>query len=79
MSYQLIVNKYLNKKLKKRHSLSNWGNRPLTKKQLNYSIEDVTYLRDVYKKQHQELIRLNRLGWLNDELLNITKKKDYLR
>ncbi len=74
ISYQSIVNKYLNKKLKKSHSMSNWENRPLTKKQLHYSIEDVTYLRDVYKKQRQELIRLNRLGWLEDELLNITQK-----
>lgn len=75
ISYQSIVSKYLSKKLKKSHSMSNWENRPLTESQLRYSIEDVTYLRDVYKKQRQNLIRLNRFGWLDDELLDITEKK----
>jgi len=73
-SYKSIVNKYLDKKLKKHHSMSDWGKRPLTKKQLHYSIEDVTYLREVYKKQRQELELLNRVGWLDCELQNIAEK-----
>lgn len=74
VSYQYIVNKYLGKKLKKNHSISNWSKRPLSEKQIQYSIEDVFYLRETYKKQKQELSRANRLGWLDKEINDIIVK-----
>ncbi len=76
VSYKYIVEKYLGTKLAKSHTLSDWSKRPLSKKQLNYCVSDVTYLRQVYKKQYQELIRLNRINWLDDELKKICKKED---
>jgi ribonuclease D len=68
MSYQLMVSKYLEIDLNKDHTLSNWKNRPLTPEQLSYAATDVIHLRDIYKMQWQELIRLNRNDWLCDEL-----------
>ncbi|MDR2067693.1 MAG: HRDC domain-containing protein [Holosporaceae bacterium] len=74
-SYQSIVFKYLGKKLKKEYSLSNWEKRPLNAEQFLYSVEDVTYLREIYKKQMEELSRLGRLHWLDEELEQLTKRK----
>ena len=68
VSYQSIIKKYLGKQLEKTHVLSDWSKRPLTDLQLAYAIEDVSYLRDVYKKQQQALVVANRTGWLQDEM-----------
>jgi ribonuclease D len=75
VSYQSLVFKYLGKRLKKGYSLSNWKKRPLDAEQLVYSAEDVTHLREVYKKQVQELSILGRLQWLDGEWEMLTKNK----
>lgn len=80
ISYQSIVFNYLGKKLKKKYGLSDWSRRPLTKKQLNYSSEDVTYLRKVYEKQKELLKKLNRENWLDEEIALLVKgnTRDFL-
>lgn len=67
ISYQSIVENYLKKKLKKSYSLSDWSHRPLSKRQLSYSAEDVTYLREIYKRQIKALTAVGRLDWIEDE------------
>ena len=74
ISYQSIVFHYTNKKLKKNYGMSDWSKRPLSKKQLAYASEDVTYLRKVYQKQIAELRRLHRESWLDDEISQLMEK-----
>ncbi|MDR0678359.1 MAG: hypothetical protein LBF44_02370 [Holosporaceae bacterium] len=76
ISYQSIVFRYLNKKIEKKYSLSNWKKRPLSRKQLSYSANDVLYLREVYKQQLNKLTALNREHWLDEELERIKGKYD---
>ncbi|MDR2781669.1 MAG: hypothetical protein LBB21_04435 [Holosporaceae bacterium] len=76
IGYQSIVFRYLDKKLKKNHCMSNWRKRPLSRKQLEYSANDVFYLRDVYKIQLKKLIQLNRKNWLIDELRQMKEKSN---
>ncbi|MDR2158325.1 MAG: HRDC domain-containing protein [Holosporaceae bacterium] len=76
ISYQSLILRYLGKKLKKNYSMSDWTKRPLSKKQLIYSSNDVFYLREAYQKQFHKLTELNRENWLNDELLRMTQKKE---
>ncbi|MDR0555958.1 MAG: hypothetical protein LBG20_03060 [Holosporaceae bacterium] len=71
ISYQSIVTRYLDINLRKDHSLSDWKRRPLSKNQLQYSTDDVLYLREVYKKQFCKLRNCNRTDWLDDELKNL--------
>lgn len=68
ISYRAIVLKYLGEKIKKDYSMSDWAKRPLSKKQLRYSANDVFYLRRVYKYQLRRLQELKRLNWLDDEI-----------
>ena len=68
ISYQTIVFNYLGKVLKKKYGLSDWSRRPLSKKQLSYSSEDVIYLREVYVKQSELLKKSRRENWLDDEI-----------
>ncbi len=71
ISYQSIVFKYLRKRLDKDYSLSDWKKRPLSKKQIKYSVGDVTFLREIYKRQKKKLEDLNRLNWLLPEMKNL--------
>lgn len=68
ISYRAIVAKYLGVQIKKDYSLSDWAKRPLSKKQLWYSANDVFYLRKVYKNQIRHLRELKRTDWLDDEI-----------
>lgn len=74
ISYQLIVLNYTGKKLKKNYGMSDWTRRPLSKKQLKYATEDVTYLRKVYKSQISKLNQLDRANWLDEEISQLTNK-----
>ncbi|NIO38714.1 MAG: ribonuclease D, partial [Burkholderiales bacterium] len=48
VSYGMLVKKLLNEELDKSSRFTDWSRRPLTEKQLNYAIGDVTHLRDLY-------------------------------
>lgn len=74
ISYQSIVLTYTGKKLKKDCGMSDWTQRPLSKKQLSYAAEDVTYLRKVYKNQIVRLKQLEREDWLDDEISQLPNK-----
>lgn len=74
VSYQQIVLDYTNKKLSKNYGLSDWSKRPLSKKQLLYAVEDVIYLRKVYKQQRQKLVLLHRENWLDGEINHLMEK-----
>lgn len=67
--YRTLVFKYAGKKLPKNQTLSDWLKRPLSKKQLQYAMEDVQYLLEIYSKQLQKLHELGRYGWLNEVIL----------
>ncbi len=58
-SYQALVNKYYKVNLAKSETHSNWLVRPLSKKQLEYASEDVTYLIEIFEKQSRILKKKN--------------------
>ncbi|MDR0753427.1 MAG: HRDC domain-containing protein, partial [Holosporaceae bacterium] len=76
ISYQSIVFRYLNKEISKTLTRSNWKKRPLQKKQLLYSANDVFYLREVYEKQLEKLTTYGRRNWLDDELKQLFSKEN---
>ncbi|MDR2682031.1 MAG: hypothetical protein LBB29_03230 [Holosporaceae bacterium] len=76
ISYQDIVKKYLDQNISKSYSMSNWTKRPLDKKQLLYSEEDVLYLRSVHRKQRESLQNLGRQNWLQDEIAFFYRKDE---
>ena len=58
-SYQSLVYKYFKVKLAKSETHSNWLLRPLSKRQLKYASEDVTYLIEIFEKQSRILKKKN--------------------
>ena len=60
-SYANIVKKFFHINLKKSETNSNWLKRPLTQNQLEYALEDVDFLVEIYKYQKKILSKRNLL------------------
>ena len=56
-----IVKKFFNIDLKKTETNSNWLKRPLTDNQINYALDDVDFLIEIYNFQRKMLIRSGKL------------------
>ena len=49
VAYETLVNQ-IERKIDKSSRFTDWSNRPLSDKQINYALSDVTYLRTIYEK-----------------------------
>ena len=67
ISYQNLVKKSLGIKLNKGYARSDWLTRPLSKKQINYAIEDVVYLYRLHDILRQKLQEAGKLEWFEEE------------
>lgn len=67
-SYESLVNKIVNINLDKSVRFTNWEIRPLTEKQINYAISDVTHLSKVYTFLCDYMIKNKRINWIKEEL-----------
>ena len=79
ISYSNLVSEICKVKLDKSQQYSNWSTRPLTGKQMEYAISDVTYLRDIYLAMNEKLLETGRLGWVEElfDELKSTCKNSY--
>ena len=68
IGYQGLVNQKLGIDLDKNETRSNWIRRPLSDSQLKYAALDVEYLIHLYEDQKLELIKSNKLSWLNEDI-----------
>ena len=67
-SYETLVRKLTNTDLDKSVRFTDWSRRPLSKRQLEYAIGDVTHLCKVYEKLDRELRRTGREAWVREEI-----------
>ncbi|MDX8436614.1 MULTISPECIES: ribonuclease D [Mesorhizobium] len=77
VSYDQLVQRITGARLDKSSRFTDWRHRPLSDKQLDYALADVTHLIDVYKKLSAELKRENRAHWLNEEMDVLTSRQTY--
>lgn len=77
VSYDQIVQKVTGTRLDKSSRFTDWRHRPLSDKQLDYALADVTYLIDVYRHLQTELEREDRSHWLNEEMEVLTSRDTY--
>lgn len=77
VGYEKLVDKLLRKKIDKSSRFSNWAKRPLTNKQLNYAIGDVTHLFKIYPILNDALKEKKRTRWLDEELKILTSENTY--
>lgn len=77
VSYDQLVQKVTGARLDKSSRFTDWRHRPLSDKQLDYALADVTHLIDVYKYLRDELQREDRAHWLNEEMEILTSRETY--
>ncbi len=69
-AYGNLVSKLLGQPIDKGETRTDWLKRPLSKRQIDYALQDVVHLKPLYDTLFAELKRLKRLQWLNEEMDN---------
>ena len=77
ISYDQLVQKITGDRLDKSSRFTDWRHRPLSDRQLEYALADVTHLVEVYRHLKAELERENRAHWLNEEMDILTSRETY--
>ncbi len=61
----------------KGYTLSDWSVRPLSDEQLEYALDDVRHLLEIYRKQRDELTSGGRLEWYRSEAEELVDPETY--
>jgi ribonuclease D len=77
VGYETLVTKLARRRIDKTMRFTDWGRRPLSTKQLNYALGDVTHLRVIYEKLSAKIERSRRAAWVAEEMAALTDPKLY--
>jgi ribonuclease D len=77
VSYDQLVSRIKNVHIDKSSRFTDWSRRPLSEKQLDYALADVTHLRDVYLSLQAQLEREGRSSWLAEEMAILESRETY--
>lgn len=75
--YSNLVESLLGKSLDKGARFTDWGRRPLDKRQIDYAIGDVTHLAALFPKMLDKLRRTGRGTWLDQEMERLADPSNY--
>ena len=67
-SYETLARRLAHAEIDKSARFTDWSRRPLTKRQLEYALADVTHLRVVYEALAKQLDRTGRAAWVEEEI-----------
>ncbi len=77
ISYADLVQQVTGVLLEKKHTRADWSRRPLSEDELDYAMDDVRYLLQVYSRLNAELESSQRRGWIEKELQALTCADNY--
>jgi len=66
--YGTLVSRLLKKKIGKHETRTDWRRRPLSKRQIDYALDDVRYLPAIWQSLKARIDRLGRSAWLAEEM-----------
>src|SRR5436853_4580603 len=70
-SYETLVRRLAGASLDKASRFTDWAQRPLTERQIQYALADVVHLRTVYERLQQLLAKNSRAGWFAEEMTDL--------
>ena len=76
-SYETLCNKLAGVQIDKSSRFTDWSQRPLTDRQIDYAMADVTHLRVIYEKLAAQLAKSGRTDWVAEEMAILTNPKTY--
>ena len=77
ISYDQLVSRISGAAIDKTSRFTDWSRRPLSDKQLDYALADVTHLRDVYLELVSRLEAEGRGHWVADEMAVLESRTTY--
>jgi ribonuclease D len=78
VGYEALVNRMLHEQLDKASRYTDWAKRPLTQRQVDYAIGDVTYLRSIYEKFRTQIKIQKRCTWIEEEMARLEDPELFL-
>jgi ribonuclease D len=76
-SYETLVRKLAKADIDKSARFTDWSRRPLSKRQLEYALSDVTHLRQLYEILSGELSKTGRTTWVEEEEATLMNPATY--
>jgi ribonuclease D len=77
IGYENLLAQTIGVTVDKSSRFTDWSRRPLSDKQLNYAMGDVTHLRSVYEKLAKRMATTGRAHWLDEEMAILTAPGTY--
>lgn len=77
VGYETLASQLAKARIDKSMRFTDWSLRPLTEKQVQYALADVTHLRVVYEKLVRKMEKNGRIGWLADEMVELADPATY--
>lgn len=77
VSYAKLARELANARIDKSSRFTDWARRPLSEKQINYALSDVTHLKAIYATLKEKIDNANRKHWLSEEMDILTNPKTY--
>jgi ribonuclease D len=77
VSYENLAAKLAGARIDKSSRFTDWSHRPLTERQLQYALSDVTHLRPTYEHLRRRLAKSGRTEWVAEEMAVLTDPATY--
>jgi ribonuclease D len=78
LSYEQLAFSIASSQLNKQMQFTNWEQRPLEQAQIDYALDDVRYLPQIYSTLTNKLVELGRLDWMKEEMDYLYTNSTYL-
>ncbi len=77
VAYSQLAGRITGAQIDKTSRFTDWSRRPLSQKQLDYALADVTHLRGVYESLRDDLQTKGRAHWLDEEMAVLESPETY--
>ncbi len=77
VGYEALASRLARARVDKSMRFTDWSQRPLSDRQLDYALADVIPLRTVYEKLRRRLEERNRASWIDEEMQRLTSPDTY--
>jgi ribonuclease D len=72
--YGTLISKLLGETPNKAETRTDWRRRPLSRRQIQYALDDIRHLPAIREKLHRRLTALDRLDWVQEEMAGWQKE-----
>lgn len=77
IGYADLVSRVCDVQLEKKYTRADWSKRPLSEGELDYAMDDVRYLIEIYQKLTHQLREKKRLSWVEADFASMTDMQTY--